>query len=322
MKEGSSRVREAVLPVAVSTVTRAPEPAPRPSTYLLYGLLTLMILFWSFNFVVARIVLRELPSLLTASIRPLLAGLLLLPLYLWKGRQTDKEPWSKKDVPLLLLLGITGVTLNQSLFLLGFERTSTGHAAILTGLLPLQVLVLSALAGAEILHPRRIFGMLVAFSGVVLLQVTRDPAASVQPTLLGDTLIFLAGTMFAIFAVAGKRLTVKHGGLTVNTFAFLGGGVFLIPVIVWELWRFDISAVSATAWLCIVYMAVFPSAVAYLIFYYALTYIPASRVSTFGYLQPPLATAFAALLLGDPVSGGLIGGGALVLAGVYLTERT
>lgn len=292
----------------------------RPSALRLYSLLTLMVFFWALNFVVARMALREFPALLAASLRALTAGMVLLPLYFWRGRKLDREPWSVKDLPTLLLLGVTGVTFNQVLFLLGLERTSTTHAAIITGLMPLQVMVVSAIFGLEALGIKRILGMMVALGGVAVLQLARSTGGH-PPSLLGDLLICSSGTAFAVFAVMGKKLTAKHGGLTVNTFAFLGGGATLLPVIFWQSLSFDYSAVSATGWLSLLYMAVFPSAVAYLIFYYALTYIPASRVSTFSYLQPLMAMLLGIWLLGDSVTSTLVAGGGLVLTGVVLTER-
>jgi drug/metabolite transporter (DMT)-like permease len=69
-------------------------------------------------------------------------------------------------------------------------------------------------------------------------------------------------------------------------------------------------------------MAIFPAVLSTLIFYYALTYIPASRVSAVLYLQPLVATLLAIPTLGEPVTWALAFGGILVLSGVYLTERT
>jgi len=280
-----------------------------------------MVLFWAFNFVVARMALREFPSLLAAGIRALMAGVILLPLYFWRGKQFDKEPWTLKDVPTLLLLGVTGVSFNQTLFLLGLERTSTSHAAIITGIMPLQVLVISALFGVEFLGAKKILGMLIALAGVGVLQFARQTGGT-PPTVLGDLLIFGSGTAFAFFAVMGKKLTLKHGGLTVTTFAFLGGGFALLPIIFWQGFGFQFTAVSAVGWLSLLYMALFPSAIAYLIFYYALTHIPASRVSTFSYLQPLMAMMLGVWLLNDQITSTLVAGGSLVLTGVFLTERS
>jgi drug/metabolite transporter (DMT)-like permease len=69
------------------------------------------------------------------------------------------------------------------------------------------------------------------------------------------------------------------------------------------------------------YMAAFSSVAAYLIFYYGLQYIPATRMSAFSYLQPPIATTMSWMLLGERVTLPLVAGGLVIFAGVYLTER-
>ena len=95
----------------------------------------------------------------------------------------------------------------------------------------------------------------------------------------------------------------------------------LLPVAVWEGSNTGWSNASAQAWLGVVYMAAFSSVLAYLIYYHALTYIAASRVSAFSYLQPLVAVLLAIPLLHERVTAPLLIGGALVLTGVYVTER-
>ena len=75
------------------------------------------------------------------------------------------------------------------------------------------------------------------------------------------------------------------------------------------------------AWLCLLFMALFPSTICYLIYSYALTHIPASRVAAFSYIQPVLATMLAVVMLGERVTLPLVAGGAVIFSGVYLTER-
>lgn len=285
----------------------------------LYGLLVLMVLLWSLNFAVARWLLREMPALLAAGLRTLLAGGLLAPAYWWRGRKQEAAPWVRSDILTMLLLGLLGVCLNQVLFLVGLSRTTTAHAAILVGLTPLVVLLLSANAGLERLSLRRLCGMATALLGVGLLQVTSVKAG--KDVLTGDLFIVAASFCFALFTVLGKTLSTRHGPLTVNTFAYASGSLALLPAIAWQASGFDFAKVSLVAWLCLLYMALFPSVVCYLIFYYALARIPASRVSNFGYLQPLFATAFGVLLLGESITPALVAGGVLVLAGVFVAER-
>jgi drug/metabolite transporter (DMT)-like permease len=69
-------------------------------------------------------------------------------------------------------------------------------------------------------------------------------------------------------------------------------------------------------------MAAFSSVIGYLLFYYALAHIPASRLSTFAYLQPVLATLLAMMFLGERPAASFFSGGALILAGVFVAERS
>ena len=283
-----------------------------------YALLLVMVLTWSFNFVIGKFALREMPGLMVASLRTPLSGLFILPIFLWRNRRAHRA-WPRRDVAMLLTLGILGVIGNQVLFVLGLARTSVAHAAVIIALTPLAVLLMAAIAGQERIDARKVTGMAVAICGVIALQAGR--AAGQGPTLAGDLILFASACVFAAFAVYGKTVTSRYGSLTVNTFAYAGGGLAMLPVTIWLASRFDLSHVSAAAWFSVAYMAVFPAVVGYLIFYYALQHLPASRVTAFAYFQPVLATVLAALLLGERPGIGFASGGALVLLGVFLTER-
>ncbi|MGH9631678.1 MAG: DMT family transporter, partial [Bryobacteraceae bacterium] len=141
-------------------------------------------------------------------------------------------------------------------------------------------------------------------------------------TLYGDFIVLLAALTFSLFTVMSKRLRAKFDGLTLNTFAYVGGGLSILPMTLWLLAGFSLRDVSWTVWASILYMGIFPSVVCYLIYYYALGHISASRVSAFSYLQPLVATLLAIPTLGEHPTKSLVAGGALVLLGVFITERT
>jgi drug/metabolite transporter (DMT)-like permease len=247
-----------------------------------------------------------------------ISGALILPVFiLWRRRAAEPFPW--RDAPLLFLVGAGGCAFNQFLFVLGLGRTSVPHAAIIVSLGPLQVLLLAALLGQERITMRKALGMAVAVGGIAVLQFARTGTGEHSP--LGDAICFFSGTAFACYTVFGKRLSARHGPVTMNTFCYVGGAVAFAPFLFLHSNNFAFANVSAGAWLGAAYMAIFSSLISYLIYYYALQYISASRVSSFSYLQPLLATLFAIPILGEHVTSALVAGGALVLAGVYVTER-
>ncbi len=298
-----------------------PPSGHRPPNALLYGAIVAMVLFWSLNYIVGKFALRDFPPALLAGLRVTFAAVMVVPVYAWRHMRPDPLPGSSAPRPgpaAFVLLALAGVALNQLFFLLGLSLTSVAHTAILIGLTPVIVLLIAAVRGMEKLTPMKITGMAIALAGVAVLA---SPAKGAHATLLGDALVFFGAFCFAVFTIAGKRATCCYDSVTVTTIAYIGGAAFLLPVTVWGSLGFDYSGVTVAGWLGVLYMAAFPSVVCYLIYYWALMHIPASRVSSFSYLQPLIATVLAVPLLGEPVTRTLALGGALVLGGVFLTER-
>ena len=278
-----------------------------------------MLLFWSLNFTIGKVALREFPAMLVVGLRTAIAAACMLPIYYWQHRGKPESWRNTTDFRWLLVLGILGVVLNQLFYVLGLSLTSVVHAAIITTLTPVLVLIFAALLKQENLTVLKALGMTIAASGVIAMQLSKSEASGA--TLLGDGFAFLSVIGFAIFTVKSKQFTQRHTGLTAMTIAYVGGAVALAPMTLWMCTRFDLSKVSVAAWLSLIYMAVFAAVLAYLIYYYALTYLPASRVSAVSYLQPVVATLFAVGFLGERISTVLIIGGILVLTGVVITER-
>lgn len=280
-------------------------------------LLGLMVVLWSLNFIVGKVVLRELPPLLASGLRIAGAGLVMLPIYVL-GERRRALP-ERADLPLLAVLGVAGIAMNQVLFLLGLKRTTVAHAALIFGLSPLLVLLVAAAAGQERITGRRVAGMLVALTGVLALQ--HKSSNGVTATAAGDLLVLAGATAFALFTVFGKPLAARYGTILMNTIGYVAGALVLAPLVIYEALRFPLGGVSWTAWAGIAYMVLFPSVACYLIFYHALKHLAASRLAALAYLQPLLATLMAIALLGERVTSSVAAGGALVLAGVWVAER-
>jgi len=215
-------------------------------------------------------------------------------------------------------LGVLGVTGNQVLFIVGLSMTSVAHGAVISAAAPLMVLLGATLMGLERFTAPKAAGMLVAAAGVAVLQLGRHQTGA---TMAGDLIMLASQVVFAGFTVLSKRVAAQFGTITLNAFAFICGGLVLLPYAVWEMSRLELVRVSPAAWMGIVYMALFPSIAGYLIYTYALRYLPASRVSSTSYLLPVVAPLFAVLFLGERPGMAFAGGAALVMGGVYTAER-
>lgn len=292
------------------------KPVPRAVT----ALVLLMTLIWGANYVVARVALRHFPPLLIAPLRAALAALLLAPVYWWmRGRRPRADRWKAAELGMLALLGVFGITLNQVFFILGMARTSVAHAALVIATTPLQVMLLAAARGQEAITPRKLAGMLAAVAGVAVLHA--GDAGVRGASLAGDLLVLLAAFCFSVYTVFSKELTRRHDSLTVNALGYAAGALAGAPLLVQQSAGFHYGRVSAGGWAALAYLTLLASILCYLIFYYALDHMPASRVAAFSYLQPVIAAVTGLVFLGEPVTVPVAAGGLLVLGGVWMTGR-
>lgn len=284
----------------------------------LYLTVVAVYLFWGGNFVFSKIALKEMPGALVAGMRTLIAAVALMAVYR-QFREDGRPPIRRDEYPQLCLIGVCGIAVNQICFLIGLSLTSASHASLVIGLTPFMVLFLAWLRGHETFTWKRAAGLSVAVLGMALLQ---KPSPSAQTaSLMGDLLILGAGLSFAIYTVFGKELANTHGGMAVIAVSYLAGSVALLPVTLFFASRFDFTQVSAGAWWAFGYMTIVSSVLCYIGWAYALKRLSASRLSAFSYLQPLVATLLALPLLGEPITATLVGGGGLIMAGVFLSER-
>jgi drug/metabolite transporter (DMT)-like permease len=237
----------------------------------------------------------------------------------WDVRRGTKQRFSRADAPKLLLVGLCGITFNQFFFIAGLSRTSVAHMAVFIALTPILVLLLAAAIGQERITIPKLAGMLVAMAGVLALEFSQENTAAATP--LGDLYAFLGTAAFSIYTVAGKDLASRYGSIPMNLLCYSVGTVTLAPISWFARSSFHFSQVSAAAWGSLAYMVIFASILAYLIYYYALVYVSASRVAAFTYAEPVMAAALGYVLLGEPVTWLLALAGVLVLAGVWVAER-
>jgi len=281
----------------------------------LWILIALLAVMWSANFIFAKIALRELPPFTLALIRFSMAGMFILPVYLWKKGLPQADPVLRRYA----LICVTLVGINQLAFVLGLNLTSVAHSALILSTSPIWVLLMSKVVGHEQIRPSKLVGLGIAVAGVGVLQWNNR--AGHESSVLGDALVWVASLSWSAYTVASKSARAHLDGLTMNTITYGGTALAFLPLTVWLTAAAPLSSLSAAVWASLLYMAVFPTLIGVAIYYHAMRYMPASRISMVSYAQPVLATVFAVSVLGESFSKPVAIGGALVLAGVIWTER-
>ena len=300
-------------------IVHAEHPPDPENTFMLYFLLAIMVLIWAANFVIAKNALEEIPPFALLVIRIWISNLLLLTFFFLKGKHRNYS-LQRGDWRWFAWLGFLGVAVNQAGFTVGIHYTTIGHGALIFGLGPVFVLILAVWMKLEKLTLQKWLGLSFAFLGVVLL-ASEHGFTSESPTLLGDAIILFGVLGFSLYTAFGKKVSARYDTLTLNTFVFIAGLVFVTPMASWQLFQTDWSAVTWKGWFGAFYMASMASVAAYMIFYYALTKISVTRLSMLSYFQPVLATTLGVIFLGEKITSYLLGSGALILFGVFLANR-
>ena len=306
-----------------------------PSRPVIASLIGVVVVIWAVNFIAAKIGLRSFPPLTMASFRVCAAGLVMIPFYLCVKRLrlpafaeaagVSKRGFAGRDVWTFLYLGFFGVSVNQFCFTLGLHYTSVSHSAVIVGMGPIYTLILAVLLRMERATWHKAVGMAIAFTGIAVLASEHGISAH-SASLLGDAITMTGSVGFAIYAVLGKRVASEYDALTMTAYNHFAGALILLPLAVHQAWILEAAgswrAVPWQAWASILYMGLFGSAVAYVLYYWLLRYLEASQLSAFTYLLPVLATILGILTLGEKGSWVQLVGGALTLGGVYWTESS
>jgi drug/metabolite transporter (DMT)-like permease len=276
-----------------------------------------VLLAWSINYIVGKITLTHIAALTLASFRFQVSAMVLLVLYLG---QRNRTPLKASDLWTFAYLGFFGYAINQGGFVLGLSLTTSEHSVIIVALGPILILAMARAMGLEKLTPGKIFGMLISFSGVILLE-TEHGSPLHSPLLFGD-IISLVGTLgYSVYTVLAKRVAGSYDTISMNTFCAGAGAILWLPIALRQGSRLDWRGVGAAGWAGLLYMVLGSAVGGYLLFYWLLRHMDASRVVVVNYLQPVVVVLLSIPLLGERPTVRLLGSGALVLLGVYLTEQ-
>ena len=290
----------------------------------------LIVAIWAINFITAKVGVRYLPALTLASFRVVLAALVMVPAYFVAARwpafseaaKARQRGFSWRDAWAFAYLGFFGVVVNQIGFTVGLRYTSVSHAAVIVGMGPIYALCLAVAMRLERATRAKVIGMITAFAGIAVL--ASDNVRSGHSSLLGDALTFCGSMGFAMYVVLGKRVAGRYDSLTMTAFNHFAGALLILPLAVRQAitlreaegWR----SVPWQGWTALAYMAIFASAVAYLIYFWLLRYLEPSQLSAFTYALPVVATAMGIVWLGERASWLQLVGGALALSGLYWVE--
>lgn len=231
------------------------------------------------------------------------------------------EKIKKKDRNTILLCALFGVAINQLLFFKGLSLTSPINGALIMTTNPVLVLLMAAIILKEPVGWIKYIGITLGIAGAMLLILLGKNFNLQGGNTEGDLYIFLNSVSFAIFIILVKPLMLHYHPITVMKWTFFFGALMVLPFGYNEVTAVVWSSLTFNLWLCILFVVVAVTFVAYLMNVFALRHLSPSVVSIYIYFQPVFATLIS-MALGEASPGWLhLASAVLIFTGVYLVSK-
>ncbi|AJW95000.1 eamA-like transporter family protein [Burkholderia gladioli] len=266
----------------IQSQSQSPSAGPR-GTARAAGAVAFTVLSWASAFPFIRIGLHELSPMQLAAARFATAAVLVLG---WLAWRRPRRP-TARDAMAFALSGLLGIAGYNALLNTAELSVAPGAAAFIMSTSPIVTAILSTLFLREKLNRQGWAGSLFSFAGIGLI-------ASGQPGGLalgsGTTLILLAAAGAAVYFVLQRRLIPVYGPLACTAYTLLAGAVLLLGI--------------------------FPAALGYASWTFALSHFGPARATHFLYLVPAAAMGLSIFMTGERPGLATLGGGLMAIAGV------
>lgn len=268
-------------------------------------------------YVVSKVVLEVIPPFTLLNIR-LLLGIISLGsiILLKKGFRA-----TRKQVGVILLVGIIGFGISLGFQFTGTKLSSAANAALVTSASPVFIL----LFGALILHERvtsvRLFALLLASVGVLIVV---DPRAALYggKAAIGNVLLLAAALTWGLYSVLIKKSSKDLNIIEVSTFAFIGGWFFSLPIMFSEIKSENIGTLTLPIILGVLYLGIIATALAMYLWNKSLDILEAGLVSLLFFAQPVVGVALGTLILDEVLNTGFWVGAGMIGLGLLIAARS
>lgn len=287
---------------------------------VIYGKLFLTALFWGGTFIAGRQVAQDLGPFSIAFLRFAMASLLLLGLTrITEGRL---PPVTKGQLLLVILLGMTGVFAYNALFFKGLSLIEASRASLIVAICPAFIAIASVLFLREKLTPIQAIGIPLSILGAAVV-ISKGNVGQIAAGGVGRGELFILGCVlnWAAYSLLGRVAMRRLSPLVSVSYSSLAGALALAVPALYEGLTHTVRRASLLDWTSITYLAVCGTVIGFVWFYQGVRLIGTTRAGLFINFVPISAVILGVLLLQEPITWSLALGAALVLGGVYLTNR-
>jgi drug/metabolite transporter (DMT)-like permease len=285
-----------------------------------YGVLVVATLVWGSVHPTVKFALSELTSLQLALLRPVCACAVLTVLVLATGRAPNLLTEFRAAPGTLITLGFLGYTSSGGLTSFALALLPAGITSLITNSSPIMLVLAGVLVFHQHIGDLEILGTVAGFCGVALLSLSDvQLTGDVGSTLLGSGLALASAACWAAYTAIARRLRRSDPLATTAVTSFVGSAMLAAVALPTQDWS-RLTGASPGVVLSTLWAGAVATGCTYAAWSFALRRLPAVAVAPFAYFIPVSALSISHVWLGEPITPVVIGGAALVLAGVGLTQ--
>ena len=277
-------------------------------------------LFFAINYTVVKFLINGgfIKSFGLNLVRVSVCTALLWILFLFEPVKTKIE---KKDYGRFFLCALTGIAINQLLFLKGLSLTYSIHASLLMLATPILITIFAAWLLREKLTILKIAGLALGITGAFILISARDTSGDAIDPLKGDIFIIINAISYTFYFILVKPLMLKYNPVVVIRMVFSFGLTIILPFCFTQFIETDFTKFTTLAWTNMALLVLLGTFLAYLFNVYGIKILGASIAGAYIYSQPIIAAVLAIIFLGEDLNVYKIAAGTLIAAGVYLSNK-
>jgi len=289
--------------------------------YTMVLLMVMAAFFWSGAFIAGKFSVSSFTPGMLTFLRFGIASLIILTVLIVR----EPENWKlrKSELPAVIILGLVGMIGYHLLFFEALKYTTAINASMVVATNPMITAVIAAIVAGENLSYKRITLILVALTGVVLTLTNWDIGVITRMEMnIGDLIMLIAVCCWAVYSVLVKRFMAGFTPLKLTAYSFISCVIMLAPFVVFSKMNIEsLSTAPLNAWMAVVYMAVFPTVIGYLIQQMSIKKVGASQTSIYINLVPVFSLFLATLILGESVTVQKIASSGMIIVAVFLYSR-
>ncbi len=313
-------VTEVIEPQVIGKQLEDQAAPDQPPAFGLTDILMIMTtMVWGANNSVIKIAFSEISPHAFNLTRFFLAGL-VYAFIIWRSREGFSI--SRRDLPRILFLAITGVTLYQLFFIAGLSRTSASMVSMANALTPVSIVLLSTIFGFDRLRWPGWLGIMLSVIGFYGIVIGGANGIDLKKTeISGALFIILAGLMWACYTIFARPVLKNVSPTKLAALTNIIGTAFYLPFACKEFSQTDFSRVSPNVWLSIIFSGSLALVFGFVVWYKSVNRIGGARTGVYSNLTPVFGVLAAVIFLGDQISFLQVLGALVIFFGVYLTRN-